>query len=109
DMVSEIETFIGGGSSDDSAAQGTEAVKTLRTEGEFEFNGAFFRVTRVNENDINDESDDSVELIARSGDQSDEITIEEYRLENVLRGEYTSIADDIRPSTTPGEGRAKLR
>ncbi len=110
ELASQIDTFLGGGSSDDeSGAEGDEVVKTMRTEGEFEFRGAFFRVTAVNENDIDDENDDEVEIIARSGDESDEITIEEFRLENVLGGEFTIVAEDIRPGSTAGEGRAKLR
>ncbi len=111
DLASEIDTFIGGGDEEDSGASNgaNEILKTLRTDQEFEWRGAFFRVTSVEDNDEDDENDDDVTLIVRSGDQSDEQTIEEFRIVNFSSGEFSVVAEDIKPASTPGEGRAKLR
>ncbi|MBX3730883.1 MAG: hypothetical protein KF858_17035, partial [Candidatus Sumerlaeia bacterium] len=111
DISSQISQFIGGGvsQSGQQGQAGEEVVRTMRTEQSFDFRGYNIRVRSVNENDVNDEFDDDVELIVRSGTQSEDRTIEQYRLENFMSGELTIIAEDIKPSSTPGQGRAKLR
>ncbi|MGF1573376.1 MAG: hypothetical protein ACFCU1_09920 [Sumerlaeia bacterium] len=111
DVTSTIGRFLGidGGSGQaGGGSSGTTVTKTLRREQQFEFQGARFTVLSVNENDIDDELDDDVELVVTSGDQEDTVTIEELRLENVLGGEFSILADDISPSSTPREGRARL-
>lgn len=107
DLVSQIEEFLGvSASSASTEASGTEVTKTMRVEDELTFNGATFRVTRVNENDAADENDDSVEMVVRTGTASQDVTLDEFRSEFVE--EYEIVAEDVKPSSTPGEGRAKL-
>ncbi|MEQ8820745.1 MAG: hypothetical protein RLY93_10905 [Sumerlaeia bacterium] len=108
DLAGQIQTFLGtaplqAGGGDTG---GDSITKTLRVEGELEFRGAFFRVVRVNENDAIDENDDDVELVVRTGTTTQDTTIEEFRSEFVE--DYEIVADDVDPSSTPGEGRAKL-
>lgn len=110
DLVTQINAFLG--IEEDPLAAlgggGQEIRRTLSVDRELDFQGAIFIVTRVNENDVDDENDDDVELIVRSNTESDEVTIEENQLEEVLSGEFTIIADDVRPGSTDGEGRATL-
>ncbi len=107
DVLGELEAFLGiSGTSQRGAADGDQITKTLGVEDELEFRGAFFRVTRIEENDAGDENDDSVELIVRTGTTSQDVTIEEFRSEFVE--DFEIVADQIRPSSTPGEGRARL-
>ncbi|MCC6547722.1 hypothetical protein IT570_11200 [Candidatus Sumerlaeota bacterium] len=108
DLVSQIESFLGINSEagNTETATGTTITKNLRVEDELNFNGAFFRVTRVNENQVNDDNDDSVELVVRTGTTSQDVTIEEFRSEFVE--DFEIVAEDIKPSNTPGEGRARL-
>lgn len=108
DTKDQIEQFLGisENTSNTQTATGTTVTKNLRVEDELNFNGAFFRVTRVNENDVNDDNDDSVELVVRTGTTSQDTTIEEFRSEFVE--DFEIVAEDIKPSNTPGEGRARL-
>lgn len=107
ELVSQIEAFLGiegGGAT--STSGGNEVTKNMRVEDELDFNGAFFRVTRVNENDAIDENDDSVELVVRTGTTSQDVTVEEFRSEFVE--DFEIVAEDVEPSNTTGEGRARL-
>jgi hypothetical protein len=107
DMVGQIERFLGiTAQASSTEATGNSVTKNLRVEDELSFNGAFFRVTRVNENDVNDENDDSVELVVRTNTTSQDTTIEEFRSEFVE--DFQIVAEDIKPSNTAGEGRARL-
>ncbi|CAN5405169.1 hypothetical protein BH09SUM1_BH09SUM1_17710 [soil metagenome] len=110
ELVPKIEEFLGitnsatGGGA--TSASGTTITKTARVEDVINFNGASFRVTRVNENDVADKNDDSVELVTNTGTTSQDVTLEEFRSEFVEDFQIT--AEDIDPSNTPGEGRARL-
>jgi colicin import membrane protein len=105
-LVGQIESFLGVESDGSGANSGDEITKTMRVEDELEFNDAFFRVTRVNENDASDDNDDSVEMVVRTGDTTQDVTIEEFRSEFVE--EFEIIVDDVKPSGTEGEGRARM-
>jgi type II secretory pathway component GspD/PulD (secretin) len=106
-LVSDIEAFLGIDAAEATGGGGGDSVtKTLSVNGQLEFRGATFRVTRVNENDAADENDDSVELVIRTGTTSQDSTIEEFRSEFVE--DFEIVAEDVKPSNTPGEGRARL-
>ncbi|MBI1291248.1 hypothetical protein GC173_08390 [bacterium] len=109
DLVGDIESFLGidASAGQSSAATGNQVTKTLRTEQTLEFNGATFRVSRVNENDAADDNDDSVEMIVSTNTTSQDLTIEEFRSEFV--DDFRVEAEDVKPSSTPGEGRARLK
>jgi len=112
EMKTQIDDFLGIGEQvGPTTAGGTEITRTLRTGGgtgnEFTWRDITLRVTRVNDNNVNDDSDNSAEILIRTPGQSQTITLENYRSEFV--DDYEIIAEDIKPSTTPGEGRAKLK
>jgi type II secretory pathway component GspD/PulD (secretin) len=111
DLVAEIRAFLGidTGATGGGGGRGNEVVRTVRQGQEFQFQGTFFRVVRIEENDSNDPNDDEVTVLARSNVQSDEITIAIFRAEEILNGEFTIVAEDIRPGNRPGDGRARLR
>lgn len=88
------------------SAGGLGVTKTLRVEGELTFRDLRIRVTKVNENDINDENDDSVELVIRTATSTEDRTIEEFRSEFI--DEYELNIIEVRPSGTPGEGSARI-
>lgn len=109
DLAGTVLEFLGQGQSSttETVATGNEVTKTLRVTGELQFRTANFRVTRVNENDVADENDDDVELVVRTGTTTQDLTIREFRSEFVE--DYEVVAEDVKPSATPGEGRARLR
>jgi type II secretory pathway component GspD/PulD (secretin) len=112
DIRGQIEEFLGISTAPTGGTDtGLEVTKSLRTGqgsgAEFTWREMTVRVTRVNENDINDDSDDDAELIIRTPGNSQTLTIEKYRTEFV--DDYEITAEDIKPSSTPGEGRVKLR
>lgn len=107
ELVSQIESFLGINTAATTSTTGGESVtKSLSVQDELEFRGAFFRLTRVNENDAADEFDDSIELVIRTGTTSQTSTIEEFNSEFIE--DFEVVADDIKPSNTPGEGRARI-
>jgi hypothetical protein len=89
-----------------ATAAGNSVVKTLRVEGELVFRDLRIRVTKVNDNDVNDDNDDSVEMVIRTGTTSEDRTIEEFRSEFI--DEYELNVIEVRPSSTVGEGSARL-
>ena len=111
DLTQQIEEFLGfeGGESGDRG--GLEVTKTLRTGSgsgnDFKWRELSVRLTRVNDNDLNDDSDDDVEMIVRTPGNSQTVTMQVFHSEFV--GDYEITVDDVKPSNTPGEGRAKLR
>ncbi len=112
DIRGQIEEFLGISAAPTGGADtGLEVTKSLRTGqgtgAEFTWREMTVRVTRVNQNDINDETDDDAELIIRTPGNSQTLTIEKYRTEFI--DDYEITAEDIKPSNTPGEGRVKLR
>ncbi|MCC5876183.1 MAG: hypothetical protein JJU11_08210, partial [Candidatus Sumerlaeia bacterium] len=108
EITNDIESFLGITPTTGTPGDATtdEVTRSLRVQQDFDFRGANFRVTRVNENDVNDPNDDSVELVVRTGQSTQEVTIVQFRSEFI--DDYEIIAEDIRPSSTPGEGRARL-
>ena len=108
ELVGQIEQFLGIAAAPMVGAPGAEqeTTRTMRTEDSFQFAGANFRVIRVNENTFDDESDNSVELVVRTATTSQEVTIQNWRSEFV--DDYEIVAEDIRPGTQPGQGRARL-
>ncbi|HUT24270.1 MAG TPA: hypothetical protein VM492_08020, partial [Sumerlaeia bacterium] len=91
---------------EEGAVGAATVTRSLRTEGELEFRGLNIRVRRVNENDVADEYDDSVQLILRSPTQSSDITLNEFM--STYFDDYEIVAEEIKPSGTLGEGRVKL-
>ncbi len=113
ELRGQIEAFLGidGSQGSSTASDGEEITKSLSVEdvNDFDFGGGNViqvRVIRVNENDAGDENDDDVELFVRTGVDSQDITLEEFRSEFV--DDFEIVAEDVRPSSTPGEGRARL-
>jgi type II secretory pathway component GspD/PulD (secretin) len=88
------------------ASSGNSVTKSLRVEGELTFRDLRIRVTRINDNDIADKNDDSVEMVIRTGTTSEDRTIEEFRSEFI--DDYELNVIEVKPSGTPGEGSAKL-
>ena len=87
---------------------GMQASFSLRVEDERTFRDLSIRLVRVNENTYGDENDDSCELVVRTSTaQSSDLNIPEYRSE--VFEEYEILVEEVDPSPTPGEGRAKLR
>jgi hypothetical protein len=85
---------------------GDSITKTLRVEGELTFRDLRIRVTRINDNDVADKNDDSVEMVIRTPTTSEDRTIEEFRSEFI--DDYELNVIEVKPSGTPGEGSAKL-
>lgn len=106
DLSSQIQEFLGQNASAGSANDGASITKSVSRDDEFSFRDAVFRVSRIDENDVNDDSDDEIELVARTGTTSTDVRIREFRSQFVE--DYEIIADDISPSSTPGEGRARV-
>ena len=95
----------GGGPVDASAAASSSGSSgdlqsaTLGVEDEqtFDFGGGNsinIRVLRVEENDAADENDDDVEIFVRTGQTSQETTIEEFRSEFI--DDYEVVAEEVR-------------
>ncbi|MGI8908826.1 MAG: hypothetical protein ACR2IE_20325 [Candidatus Sumerlaeaceae bacterium] len=87
-------------------ATGDSVTKTLRVEGELTFRDLKIRITKVNENDLNNDNDDSVEMVVRTATSSEDRTIEEFRSDFI--DEYELNVIEVRPSSTPGEGSVRL-
>src|SRR5690606_15752473 len=73
DLVAEIRSFLGieTGPFGAGGGGGNEVVRTVRRGQEFEFQGAFFRVVRVEANDTDDPDSAEVTVLVRSNVQSD--------------------------------------
>lgn len=111
DLVGQIEAFLGiEGGTQRGAGGGDEQTFNVRVEDEIEFRDLTLRVTRVEENDVNDDLDDSVRFSWRTGNASgNDEQLNEFESNFFGEGgEYEIIADDIRPSSTAGQGRARL-
>ncbi len=86
---------------------GMTVTRSLGVGNDFTFRDLTIRLTRVNENDQNDEYDDSIELKVRTPGESRDITMDEFDSETI--DDYDVIAEDVKPSSTPGEGRVRLK
>jgi type II secretory pathway component GspD/PulD (secretin) len=106
DLADQLREVLGLTAPSERAAGGLSVTKSLRVEDTMEFRDLQLRVVRVNENNVNDKLDDSVELVVNTPTSSQDMTIEEFRSEFI--DDYEISAPDIRPSGTPGEGRAKI-
>lgn len=107
DLSGQIQQFLGqAATTDDSGAGGDTITRSVGREDEFRFREAFFRVTRIDENDAADDNDDEIEFVVRTGTTSQDVRIREFRSQFVE--DFEIVADDITPSSTPGEGRARV-
>lgn len=106
DLAGQIESFIGGDGGTTTQASGDSVTKSLSVEDEIEFRGAVFRLLNVEANDLNDDTDDEIEIYFRSGTNDEEQTIEWGR--SATFEDFQVVVDDISPSNTPGEGRARI-
>lgn len=104
DLLSRVMGAQSGGGA--TAATGNSVTKTLRVEGELTFRDLKIRVTKVNDNDINNKNDDSVEMVVRTATTSEDRTITEFHSDFIDQYEINVI--DVRPSSTPGEGSARI-
>jgi hypothetical protein len=89
-----------------AGATGNSVTKTLRVEGELTFRDLKIRITKVNENDINNKNDDSVEMVVRTATTSEDRTITEFHSDFI--DEYEINVIDVHPSQTPGEGSVRI-
>jgi hypothetical protein len=104
DLLGRVMGTQGGASA--TGAQGNSITKTLRVEGELTFRDLKIRVTKVNDNDINNDNDDSVEMVVRTATSSEDRTITEFHSDFLDQYEINVI--EVRPSTTAGEGSARI-
>lgn len=90
--------------------QGVSASKgitsALHVGGVLKFRDLVLRVVRVNENNVNDEMDDSVELVANTPTKTMAVTIEEFRSEFI--DDYAISVSEIKPSSKPEEALAVI-
>ncbi|MBX7246051.1 MAG: tetratricopeptide repeat protein [Candidatus Sumerlaeaceae bacterium] len=92
--------------SDQGGSSGGQSVtKTLRPEGELTFRDLRIRVTKINQNDVNDKNDDDVEMVLRTPTTSEDRTIKEFRSEFI--DDYEINVIEVRPSGN-NEGSARI-
>lgn len=109
DMAAELQNLFGLTSPLEMGPTGPVYIvtKNLRRDQDYKFRDLTLRVRRVNENDLADDRDDSVEVLARTGTYSETLTLQEY--DSQFIGDYEVVAEEITPSGTPGEGRATIQ
>jgi len=110
DLASQLEEVMGIAPAGAAAgvAEGFEASFSLRVEDERTFRDLSIRLVRVDENNIQDDNDDSCQLVVRTTTaQSSDLSIPEYRTE--MFEDYEIYAERVDPSPTPGEGRVRIR
>jgi len=109
DMVSNLEAILGiSGAAAGGAAGGAEATFSLRVEDERTFRDLSIRLVRVDENVFGDDNDDSCQLVVRTSTaQSSDLSVPEFRSE--VFEDYEIYVEEVDPSPTPGEGRARIR
>jgi len=106
DMASDLNQVLGLEPAEEQAERGISMTKTVRVEDTLEFRDLRLVVIRVNENNVIDELDDSVEIVVNTPLTSQDMTIEEFRSEFI--DDYEISVPDIEPSGRPGYGRAKI-
>ncbi|MBX7246478.1 MAG: hypothetical protein K1X53_13355 [Candidatus Sumerlaeaceae bacterium] len=89
----------------EGGAGGQSVTKTLRPEGELTFRDLRIRVTKINQNDVNDKNDDDVEMVLRTPTTSEDRTIKEFRSEFI--DDYEINVIEVRPSGN-NEGSARI-
>jgi len=116
DLESNLSQLMGLSTAEQAGTEtGLTVTKTLRREDEFTWRDLTIVVRRVTAGgDIFDELSDEAELVLRvqGGRQSTTQTVRELDvpvyIQDAVGGEYEIYAEDIKPSTTPNEGRVKL-
>ena len=108
DVAGQVNDFLGISGEGMTAGGGGESVtKSLSVGDDFQWRDVNIRLMSVNDNDVNDENDDTIELKIRTPGESRDVTMDEFDAEEV--DEYEIVAEDVDPSSTPGEGRARLK
>ena len=110
-LTSILELSSNGGGETGTGKNANETKVTLRTTtsgsgGEKSWKDMRVRVRRVNENDVNDKTDDSCELMVRTNTNSTQLTLTLYDSQFV--DDYEVTVDRIEPSGTVGQGRVYL-
>lgn len=104
ERVLNLTTDMAGG----GAGGGQEVVFKLRRGEDRQFRNIRVRVQRVEQNDIEDRNDDTVELAINTGAQVSQQTLQE--LDTQYIDDYEITAEDVLPSSgQPGEGSARIR
>lgn len=106
DVQGLLERVTGAGAGGAAATGQQSVTKTLRTEGELLFRDLRIRVVRIEQGDVNDDNDDSVTMIVRTGTTSEDRTIQEFRSDFI--DDYEINVIEVRPSNSPGEGSARI-
>jgi len=89
-----------------TAQGGEQRTIRLRRGQDAQFRDLQIRLRRVLENDADDDTDDSCELVLRIPTETRDETITEFM--SVFFGDYEIVADDIRPRGTTGDGSVRL-
>ncbi|MCX7017579.1 MAG: hypothetical protein NTY46_01000 [Candidatus Sumerlaeota bacterium] len=100
-------TGAGGGGAQASI---TRTIRTATGSGggsDITFRDINVRLVNVEQNDVTDPNDDSVELVVRTPTSSEDRTITKFRSDYV--DDYEIYVEDIRPSGTPGQGNARIQ
>ncbi|MEI7900498.1 MAG: hypothetical protein WCK89_09600 [bacterium] len=106
------DTGAGGGAAGGMAG-GNSITRTIRSAtgsgggSDINFRDINVRLVSVNQNDMTDTNDDSVELVVRTATSSEDRTITKFRSDYVE--DYEIYVQDIRPSGTPGQGNARIQ
>jgi len=91
---------------------GNSITRTIRTAtgsgggSDITFRDINVRLVKVEQNDVADSNDDSVELVVRTPTTSEDRTITKFRSDYIE--DYEIYVEDIRPSGTPGQGNARI-
>lgn len=81
--------------------------KSVSDGKDFTWRDLYILVKKVNDNDVNNEKDDSVEFKARTPGETRDITMDEADSEVI--DDYEIIVDDIKPSSTAGKGQVRFK
>ncbi|MBN1900648.1 hypothetical protein JW926_04895, partial [Candidatus Sumerlaeota bacterium] len=108
-ITTRINSFLGlsGEEAGGMETGGMSTTRSVSRGNDFTFRDITIRVSRVNENDPLDDKDDSVEIKVRTPGETRDVTLEEFDVEEV--DDYEIVAEDVYPSGSTGEGRAKFR
>lgn len=105
--MSKIQQFIPTNVKEEMKKESEKSSSHTMSVGEdFEWREVTVKLTGVYANDTDNNNDDSSEIKVRYVGRTSDITLEEFDSEIV--GGYTIIADEITPSSTPGEGNVRL-
>ena len=99
-------TYDAAGSADAGGGGGQSIARTMRPEGELTFRDLVIRLVRINENDVSDKGDDSVEMVVRTSKTTDRRTIEVHR--SVFVDGYEINVTDAETSSAAGQSSARI-